>query len=78
MFSYLIKFKVLEELGETFHNIVGDVLLSAGVVAYLGAFTMEFRQVYVHFFLSFDNWNYANIIRISKSFPFHKRVNKSS
>ena len=50
MFSYLIKFKVLEELGETFHNIVGDVLLSAGVVAYLGAFTMEFRQVYVHFF----------------------------
>ena len=37
--------KVSQELSETYHNIVGDVLLSAGVVAYLGAFTMEFRQV---------------------------------
>ena len=26
-------------------NITGDVLLSAGVVAYLGAFTVEFRNV---------------------------------
>lgn len=25
-------------------NITGDVLLSAGVVAYLGAFTVDFRQ----------------------------------
>ena len=40
-----IIFKVSQELGETYHNIVGDVLLSAGVVAYLGAFTIEFRQV---------------------------------
>eukprot|EP00794_Sanderia_malayensis_P006878 gene6878-7653_t len=35
---------VAEGLSETYHNIVGDVLLSASVVAYLGAFTMEFRQ----------------------------------
>ena len=34
-----------EELGETYNNIVGDVLLSGGIVAYLGPFTVEFRQV---------------------------------
>ena len=38
-------FQVAQELGETFNNIVGDVLLSAGIVAYLGPFTVEFRQV---------------------------------
>jgi dynein heavy chain len=31
-------------LGERYHNTTGDVLLSAGVVAYLGAFTVEFRN----------------------------------
>lgn len=43
----MINLKISEELTETYHNIVGDVLLSAGVVAYLGAFTIEFRQVRV-------------------------------
>ena len=38
-------FQVAQELGETFNNIVGDVLLSAGIVAYLGPFTAVFRQV---------------------------------
>ena len=28
-----------------YDNIVGDVLLSSSVVAYLGAFTVDFRQV---------------------------------
>lgn len=28
-----------------YDNIVGDVLLSSGVVAYLGGFTVDFRQV---------------------------------
>ena len=42
---YLIYFKVAQELGETYNNIVGDVLLSGGIVAYLGPFTVEFRQV---------------------------------
>ena len=28
-----------------FHNLIGDVLVSSGVVAYLGAFTAAFRQV---------------------------------
>ena len=34
-----------DELGEKYINITGDVLLSAAVVAYLGAFTVDFRQV---------------------------------
>ena len=32
-------------LGEKYINITGDVILSSGVVAYLGAFTIDFRQV---------------------------------
>ncbi len=32
-------------LGGKYINITGDVLMSAGVVAYLGAFTVDFRQV---------------------------------
>ncbi|KAJ7385959.1 Dynein heavy chain 3, axonemal [Desmophyllum pertusum] len=36
--------QVAHELGETYNNIVGDVLLSGGIVAYLGPFTVEFRQ----------------------------------
>ena len=34
-----------KELGERYINITGDVLLSSAVVAYLGAFTVDFRQV---------------------------------
>ncbi|XP_073413059.1 dynein axonemal heavy chain 3-like [Dendrobates tinctorius] len=32
------------QLEDTYQNIVGDMLLSAGIVAYLGPFTAEFRQ----------------------------------
>lgn len=32
-------------LGELYINVLGDVLLSSGIVAYLGAFTVDFRQV---------------------------------
>lgn len=32
-------------LGETYINLTGDVLVSSGLVAYLGAFTSAFRQV---------------------------------
>ena len=32
-----------KELGERYVNITGDVLISSGVVAYLGAFTVDFR-----------------------------------
>ncbi|XP_065937642.1 dynein axonemal heavy chain 3 isoform X7 [Magallana gigas] len=34
----------VEELSETYDNIVGDVLLSASVVAYLGPFILDYRQ----------------------------------
>ena len=34
-----------KDLGGQYDNLVGDVLLSSAVVAYLGAFTAAFRQV---------------------------------
>lgn len=37
--------QMAESLGHLYINITGDVLLSAGVVAYMGAFTVDFRQV---------------------------------
>ncbi|XP_033114673.1 dynein heavy chain 3, axonemal-like isoform X5 [Anneissia japonica] len=36
--------QLTEQLSATYVNIVGDVLLSSGVVAYLGPFTLSFRQ----------------------------------
>ena len=39
-------------LGNDYFNITGDVLLSSAVVAYLGAFTINFRQVVPTLFLS--------------------------
>lgn len=35
-------------LGERYDRITGDVLLSSGVVAYLGPFTVDFRNVSSH------------------------------
>ena len=35
----------VEALTATYDNIVGDVLLSAGMVAYMGAFILDYRQV---------------------------------
>lgn len=32
-------------LGETYFKITGDVLLSSGAVAYLGPFTVDYRNV---------------------------------
>lgn len=37
--------QMAESLSKLYVNITGDVLLGAGVVAYLGAFTVDFRQV---------------------------------
>jgi dynein heavy chain len=40
------------DLTHTYDNIVGDVLLSSAIIAYLGAFTFDYRQVirnYIHF-----------------------------
>lgn len=33
------------DLGQKYINLTGDVLISSGLVAYLGAFTSAFRQV---------------------------------
>lgn len=33
------------ELGLLYINLTGDILISSGVVAYLGAFTSNYRQV---------------------------------
>lgn len=38
-------------LGEQYTNVTGDVLLSSGVVAYLGAFTVDFRNVSCSYFI---------------------------
>uniref|UniRef100_A0A8C4WR96 Dynein, axonemal, heavy chain 12 n=1 Tax=Eptatretus burgeri TaxID=7764 RepID=A0A8C4WR96_EPTBU len=40
--------KVSEDLQDTYDNLTGDVLISSGVIAYLGAFTAAFRQECVH------------------------------
>lgn len=37
--------EVAKQLGIKFENLIGDVLVSSAVVAYLGAFTAAFRQV---------------------------------
>ncbi|KAJ8952271.1 hypothetical protein NQ318_007438 [Aromia moschata] len=34
---------IAKQLGETYYMLTGDILLAAGVVAYLGTFTMQFR-----------------------------------
>ncbi|XP_028848515.1 dynein heavy chain 12, axonemal isoform X2 [Denticeps clupeoides] len=36
--------KAADDLQNTYDNLTGDVLISAGVIAYLGAFTASFRQ----------------------------------
>ncbi|KAM9856226.1 dynein axonemal heavy chain 12 [Aulostomus maculatus] len=36
--------KAADDLQNTFDNLTGDVLISAGVITYLGAFTAAFRQ----------------------------------
>eukprot|EP00741_Cyanophora_paradoxa_P007767 tig00001206_g7515.t1 len=33
-----------ESLGQQYENLVGDVLLSSGIIAYLGVFTLTYRQ----------------------------------
>ena len=35
----------IQSISHTYDHIVGNVLVSAGVVAYLGSFTLDYRQV---------------------------------
>jgi dynein heavy chain len=37
--------EIAKFLHTTLQNVIGDVLLAAGAIAYLGPFTMDFRQV---------------------------------
>ncbi|KAI0217392.1 Dynein heavy chain 7, axonemal [Lamellibrachia satsuma] len=41
-----------KSLAEQYINLTGDVLISSGVVAYLGAFTSSFRQDQIHLWIS--------------------------
>ena len=43
-----------KELALKYNNCTGDVLVSSGVVAYLGCFTSAFRFVSIHFSLVLD------------------------
>lgn len=43
MFFFFRWSKAANELQNTYDNLTGDVLISAGVIAYLGAFTAGFR-----------------------------------
>lgn len=45
-------------LGDTYINIVGDVLLSASVVAYLGSFILSYRQVKKYLYELEDRFSY--------------------
>lgn len=37
-------------LSESLENVVGDVLIAAAFIAYLGAFTVDYRQVFLAYF----------------------------
>ena len=55
-------------LAEQLHNVTGDVLLSAAVVAYMGAFTFVYRQVGGSAIaISFEALNASNAFEISIS-----------
>ncbi|XP_076366412.1 dynein axonemal heavy chain 3-like isoform X2 [Tachypleus tridentatus] len=57
--------EVAVALSERYSNIIGDVLLSAGIIAYLGAFTVDYRQECI------ANWHTicrANMIPCSDNF----------
>lgn len=48
MFIFLSLFRwgeAARDLAQKYINLTGDVLVSSGIVAYLGAFTSAFRQV---------------------------------
>ena len=69
--------RVAHELGETYNNIVGDVLLSGGIVAYLGPFTVEFRQVTLYSRLGFCTLFFyfpIEMLHINASFFFTKML----
>ena len=61
----------IKKLTHTYDNIVGDVLISSAVIAYLGVFNFDFRQVR-HII---SNMNNSNIF--SSSFKVKTQINFS-
>uniref|UniRef100_A0A670IKF9 Dynein axonemal heavy chain 12 n=1 Tax=Podarcis muralis TaxID=64176 RepID=A0A670IKF9_PODMU len=53
------------DLQNTYDNLTGDVLISAGVIAYLGAFTSGFRQECA------KDWSKLCKVRLCESTSFH-------
>ena len=51
---FFLLFQNVDDLTETYDNIVGDVLLSASVVAYLGPFILDYRQVCANYNLNIE------------------------
>jgi hypothetical protein len=41
----------IKKLTDVYENIVGDVLISSAIIAYMGAFNLNFRQVTCFLFL---------------------------
>ena len=60
--------EVAKQLGIKFTNLIGDVLVSSGVVAYLGAFTAAFRQVNLMIFFS-SAWENSRCFTTHHYFP---------
>ncbi|KAM7380824.1 hypothetical protein PAMP_004096 [Pampus punctatissimus] len=53
-------------LGELYNNLTGDILISAGVVAYLGAFTSSYRQGQANKWVkNMEKANSLHIIKLS-------------
>jgi dynein heavy chain len=52
-----------KDLTHQYDNLIGDILLSGGIIAYLGAFTAVFRQV-----------NKTNLFFFSLNFYFSIRM----
>ncbi|KAJ3210279.1 Dynein heavy chain 7, axonemal [Dinochytrium kinnereticum] len=62
---------VVKTLDATLHNLAGDVLISAGITAYLGAFTKTYRQMCI------EDWKKVCVeagIPCSESFSLSKTL----
>lgn len=61
-------FKKKEELKDNVKNIVGDILISSGIIAYLGAFTKSYREEIIEAWIK--KIKAANIPFTSNDSPF--------
>ena len=78
--------KAAADLQAIYNNLLGDVLISAGVIAYLGAFTLAFRNECTAEWIKLCRVSSVQIDQInllgkmSRYFPFHEieEIMKSS